>query len=83
MFDAERWRAGLLHTGHRAALLVSGDVVGGFEHVARSDAELAAALVQPPEELLAIARRKAEVVELVNFAVSDELSALNRRLGGD
>ena len=83
MFDADRWRAGLIHTGHRAALLVSGDVVGGFEHVARLDAELAAALVQPPEELLAIARRKAEVVELVNFAVSDELSALNRRLGGE
>ena len=83
MFDAERWRAGLIHTGHRAALLVSGDVVGGFEHVARTDTELGAAVVLPPEELLVIARRKAELVELVNFAVSDELSALNRRLGGD
>ena len=63
----------LLHTGHRAALVASGDVLGGFEHIARDRRRLAAALVQPPEELLAIARRKAEVVELVNFAVSDEL----------
>jgi hypothetical protein len=83
MFDVERWRAGLIHTGHRAALLVSGDVLGGIEHVARADAELADAMVLPADQLLAVARRKPEVVELVNFAVSDELSALNRRLGGE
>ena len=37
MFDGDRWRAGLLHTGHRAALVASGDVLGAFEHIVRDD----------------------------------------------
>jgi hypothetical protein len=61
----------------------SGDVLGAFEQLARSDRRLAAAVLQPPEELLAAARGSAAVVDLINFAVSEELSALNRRLGTD
>ena len=35
--------AGSLHTGHRAALVASGDVLGAFEHIVRTDRRLAAA----------------------------------------
>lgn len=82
VFDGERWRLGLLHTGHRAALVASGDVLGTFEYITRTDRRLAAAMVSP-EERLAAARTNPEVVEMINFALSDELAALNRRLGSE
>jgi hypothetical protein len=72
-----------VHTGHRAALLASGDVLGAFETIVRQDRRLAAAAVASPDELLRAARASVEVVEMINFALSDELAALNRRLGLD
>jgi tetratricopeptide (TPR) repeat protein len=83
IFDGERWRAAITFTGTRAAVVASGDVLGAFEQLARSDRRLAAAILQPPEELVAAARGSAAVVDLINFAVSEELAALNRRLGTD
>jgi len=83
MFEAERWRRGLLHTGHRAGLLASGDVLGAFEHIVREDRELAGAASRGGDVLLAAARENTEVVEMINFAVSDELAAIGRRLGID
>ncbi|HVR61656.1 MAG TPA: hypothetical protein VMU50_07135 [Polyangia bacterium] len=80
VFDSDRWRAGLAHTGQRAAMLIAGDVIGAFEQIARVDRNLAAAAAHGPDELLAAARANVEVVELVNFALSDELAALNARL---
>ncbi len=83
LFDGDRWRAGLGHTGYRAALVASGDVLGAFEQIARADRRLAAAVLQPAEELWAVARTHATIVEMVHFAVGEELAALNRRLGTD
>jgi len=83
VFDGERWRAAIGYTGTRAAVAASGDVLGAFEQLARADRRLAAAVLQPPEELLAAARGSAAIVDLVNFAVGEELCALNRRLGID
>ena len=83
MFEAERWRAGLLHTGHRAALVASGHVLAAFEQIVREDRDLAGAATRGGEGLLRAARDNIEAVELVNFAVSDELASLNRRLGTD
>jgi hypothetical protein len=83
MFEAERWRRGLLHTAHRAALLASGDVLGGFDQIVREDRDLAGAAARGGEGLLQAARDKIEVVEMINFALSDELAAINRRLGID
>jgi tetratricopeptide (TPR) repeat protein len=83
VFDTDRWRTALVHTGHRAALLASGDVLGAFETIVRQDRRLAAAAVASPDELLRAARASVEVVEMINFALSDELAALNRRLGLD
>ncbi len=83
VFDGERWRAAIGYTGTRAAIAASSDVLGAFEQLARSDRRLAAAVLQPPEELLAAARGNAAAIDLINFAVGEELSALNRRLGGD
>jgi tetratricopeptide (TPR) repeat protein len=83
LFDGERWRGGLGHTGYRAALVASGDVLGAFEQIARADRRLAAAVLQPPEELWAVARTHAGVVEMIHFAIGEELGALNRRLGTD
>jgi tetratricopeptide (TPR) repeat protein len=84
VFDSDRWRAGLVHTGHRAALVASGgDVLGAFEHIVRGDRRLAAAAALSTEELARAARGSAEVVEMMNFALSDELAGLNRRLGLD
>lgn len=83
VFDGERWRAGITHTGYRAALVASGDVLGVFEHLARVDRQLAAAVMQSSDELLAAARATATVVEMINFAVGDELAAVNKRLGVD
>jgi hypothetical protein len=40
-------------------------------------------VLAPPEEWLAGARASAEVVETINFALGDELAALNARLGLD
>ena len=83
VFDSDRWRKSLLHTGHRAALVASGDVLGAFEHIARLDRVLAAAAVQSPEELGRAAAANVEVIEMINFALGEELATLNRRLGLD
>jgi len=83
VFDGDRWRAAIGYTGTRAAIAASGDVLGAFEQLARTDRRLAAAVLQPPEELLAAARGSAAVVDLINFAVGEDLAALNRRLGID
>jgi cellulose synthase operon protein C len=83
LFDGDKWRAALGHTGYRAALVASGDVLGAFEQIARADRRLAAAVLQPPEELWAVARGSAALVEMIHFAVGEELAALNRRLGID
>ena len=74
---------GLVHTGHRAALVASGDVLGGFEQITRSDRRLASAAMAPSEERLEAARASGEVTEMVNFALGDELAALNTRFGLD
>ncbi len=83
VFDGERWRAGITHTGYRAALVASGDVLGIFEHIARTDRLLASAVMQTADELLAAARATPAVVEMINFAVGEDLSAVNQRLGLD
>jgi hypothetical protein len=83
MFEAERWRAGLLHTGHRAALVASGHVLAAFEQIVREDRGLASAASRGGDELLNAARDNIEAVELITFAVSDDLASLNRRLGTD
>jgi hypothetical protein len=83
MFEAERWRRGLLHTGHRAALLASGDVLGAFDQIVREDRHLAGEVARGGEALLKAARDNREIVEMINFALSDELSVINRRLGID
>jgi tetratricopeptide (TPR) repeat protein len=83
VFDSDRWRAALLHTGHRASIVASGDVVGSFDYIARLDRRLSAALVQSPEELHRAAAGNIEVIEMINFALGEELAALNRRLGID
>jgi tetratricopeptide (TPR) repeat protein len=83
MFEAERWRAGLRHTGHRAALVASGDVLAAFDLIVREDRDLASGAARGGDLLLTAARDNHEAVEMINFAVSDELSALNRRLGID
>ena len=59
VFDGDKWRGGLGHTGFRAALVASGDVLGAFEQIARADRRLAAAVLQPAEELWAAARTSA------------------------
>ena len=73
----------MAHTGHRAALVASGDVLGTFEQIARTDRRLAAAVVASPEERLVAARASGEVNEMIAFALGDELAALNARLGLD
>jgi tetratricopeptide (TPR) repeat protein len=83
VFDSDKWRAALLHTGHRASIVASSDVVGSFDYIARLDRRLSAAVVQSPEELRAAAAGNIEVIEMINFALGDELATLNRRLGLD
>jgi hypothetical protein len=83
MFEADRWRAGLQHTAHRAALLASGDVLGAFDQIVREDRHLAGEVARGGEALLKAARDNREIVEMINFALSDELSVINRRLGID
>ena len=41
--DVNRWRLGMIHTAHRASLIVTGDILGCLEHVIRSDRRLTAA----------------------------------------
>jgi tetratricopeptide (TPR) repeat protein len=81
VFDADRWRAGLSHTAYRAAILISGDVLGAFERIARGDRRLGAAGSTSTDELLKAARANPEVVEMVNFSLGDELAELQRRMG--
>jgi tetratricopeptide (TPR) repeat protein len=83
VFDSDKWRAALLHTGHRASIVASGDLVGSFDYIARLDRRLSGALVQSPEELRVAAAGNIEVIEMINFALGDELATLNRRLGLD
>ena len=83
MFDADRWRIGLSHTAYRAAILISSDVLGAFERIARGDRRLAAAASLPSDELVKAARANPEVVDMINFALGEELAGLERRLGGN
>ena len=63
--------------------IASGDVLGAFEQIVRENRELASAATRGGDELLTAARNNAEVVEMINFALGDELAAVNRRLGVD
>jgi len=83
VFDADRWRVGLSHTAYRAAILLSGDVLGAFERIARTDRRLAAAATVSPDELCKAARANPEVVDMINFALGEELAGLERRLSGN
>jgi hypothetical protein len=83
VFDSDKWRTALLHTGHRASIVASGDVLGAFEHIVRNDRRLSAAAVQSPEELQRAAAANAEITEMVSFALGADYAALNRRLGLD
>jgi len=83
VFDADRWRIGLSHTAYRAAILISSDVLGAFERIARGDRRLAAATNLPSDELVKAARANPEVVDMINFALGEELAGLERRLGGN
>jgi tetratricopeptide (TPR) repeat protein len=84
VFDSDRWRSSLLHTGHRASIVVSGDVLGAFEHIMRTDRRLVGAAVpSSTEELVRLAATSAEIVEMINFALGESLATLNRRLGLD
>ena len=83
VFDADRWRIGLSHTAYRAAILISSDVLGAFERIARGDRRLAAAANLPSDELVKAARANPEVVDMINFALGEELAGLERRLGGN
>jgi hypothetical protein len=83
VFDADRWRVGLSQTAYRSAILVSSDVLGAFERIARSDRRLAAATTGSPEEIAKAARANPEVVDMINFALGEELAGLERRLAGN
>ncbi|HET6145905.1 MAG TPA: tetratricopeptide repeat protein [Polyangia bacterium] len=83
VFDADRWRVGLSMTAYRSAILVSGDVLGAFERIARGDRRLAAASTGSSEEILKAARANPEVVDMINFALGEELAGLERRLSGN
>ena len=56
-------------------------MLGAFERIARTDRRLTAAITVSSDETLKAARANTEVVEMVNFALSDELADLQRRLG--
>lgn len=79
--EVERWRAALGHTAYRTAVAVSGDVVGAIENVVRQDRRLAAAAAVGAQDLWGAARKNAEVVQLVNFALGEGLASLQDRLG--
>ena len=83
VFDADRWRIGLSHTAYRAAILISSDVLGAFERIARGDRRLAAAVNLASDELVKAARANPEVVDMINFALGEELAGLERRLGAN
>jgi hypothetical protein len=63
--------------------VASGDVLGSFDYIARLDRRLTAALVHSSAELLAAAAGNIEVIEMINFALGEELATRNRRLGVD
>ena len=58
-------------------------MLAAFEQIVREDRELASAASRGGDELLNAARDNIEAVEMITFAVSDDLAALNRRLGLD
>jgi tetratricopeptide (TPR) repeat protein len=78
--DVNRWRLGMMHTAHRAALTVTGDVLGCLEHVIRSDRRLVAAASVSPVDLIDAARGSAELVEIVSFVLSEDFFALRARV---
>ena len=55
----------------------------GEPWIDRADVRAVTAVLQPPDELWAVARGSAALVEMIHFAVGEELAALNRRLGID
>jgi cellulose synthase operon protein C len=78
--DVNRWRQGMMHTAHRASLIVTGDILGSLEHVIRSDRRLAAAASVSPVELVEAARGFPELVEIVTFVLGPEYLALRAQI---
>ena len=78
--DVNRWRLGMIHTAHRASLIVTGDVLGCLDQVIRSDRRLTAAAAVSPAELVEAARGVPELVEVVAFVLGDEYMALRAQI---
>ena len=83
MFEAERWRAGCCTRGTARRWSRPGTCWARSSRSCARTAIWPARASRGGDELLNAARDNAEVVEMINFAVSDELAALNRRLGVD
>ena len=70
----------MIHTAHRASLIVTGDVLGCLEQVIRSDRRLTAAAAVSPVDLLEAARGTPELVEAVAFVLGDDYMALRAQI---
>jgi len=78
--DVNRWRMGMIHTGHRASLVATGDVLGCLELVIRSDRRLTTAAAVSSAELIEAARVFPEMTEAVAFVLGDEYAALRAQV---
>lgn len=73
--------AGLAFSGDRAGLLLCADVAAGLGLMLREEAPPGAPKPETAEATLAAVRERADVRELVPFALSDDFFRLRQRLG--
>jgi tetratricopeptide (TPR) repeat protein len=78
--DVATFAQGLNYSADRAGLLFSGDVAGSLNLLLREDPQVGPAKIEGFEQLHALAARRADLRELMNFAISDDFFRLRQRM---
>ncbi len=79
--DPQKWRKAMEHTENRAGLLVCGDVFKAFDAMVKTDSRYQNVKYDQLEDKMAIWSKDEDMIELLDFSVSDPYFRLRSRLG--
>ena len=79
--DPKKWKKSMEHTEDRAGLLVCGDVFKAFDTMIKMDSQYQNVKYDSMEDKMAVWKKHPDIIELLDFAVSDPYFRLRSRLG--
>lgn len=79
--DVEGFAAGMALSANRAGLLVCGDVAAGLSALLREDPSLSGVRPEGVEPVLLAVRQRADLRDLINYALSEDFFRLRQKLG--